>query len=187
MIRKQCQKYNITGAALAEILNRELTDLFIWYRKYRNVPEVQESIVSSTTEFARSLDILPLKDYPPVFKWYYDYLLLTQDHILTIALHLSSSAEQLTKCMESILLQDMPKFRVYGIAPSGTDTSVYQSFMDKDARFCGVLPSSGDIPKENVYFLELKPTVLKDADTFQKLIRHSMETAKNMAPVILTL
>ena len=89
--------------------------------------------------------------------------------------------------MESILLQDMSKFRVYGIALSGTDTSVYQSFMDKDTRFCGVLPSSGDIPKENVYFLELKPTVLKDADTFQKLIRRSMETAKNMAPVILTL
>ena len=187
LIRKQCQKYNITGAALAEILNRELTDLFIWYRKYRNVPEVQESILSSTTEFARSLDILPLKDYPPAFKWYYDYLLLTQDHILIIALHLNSSAEQLTKCMESITLQDMPKFRVYGIAPSGTDTSVYQSFMDKDSRFCGILLSSEDIPKENVYFLELKPIVLKDADTFQKLIRQSMETAKNMAPVRLTL
>nr|WP_294530499.1 glycosyltransferase [uncultured Blautia sp.] len=187
LIQKQCQKYNLTGAALAEVLNRELTDLFIWYRKYRNVPEVQENIISSTTEFARSLDISPLKDYPPAFKWYYDYLLLTREHVLTIALHLDGSTEQLTKCLESIVLQDMPKFRIYGIAPSGTENSVYQSFMSKDPRFQGILASSGDIPEESAYFLELQPTVLKETDTFKKLIRKSMESASNLAPARLTL
>ena len=187
LVQKQCQKYNITGAALAEVLNRELTDLFIWYRKYRNVPEVQENIISSTTEFAHSLDLLPLKDHPPAFKWYYDYLLLTQQHVLTIALHLNGSGEQLSKCLESIALQDMPKFKVYGIAPSGTDTSVFQSFMSKDSRFYGTLASISDIPEESAYFLELQPTILKDAHTFTGLIRRSMEEASDLSPAKLTL
>ena len=78
IVQEQCRKYSLTGQALAYILERELIDLFIWYRKYKKLPEIQDNIISQTTAFARALDISPLTDRPPAFKWYYDYLLLTQ-------------------------------------------------------------------------------------------------------------
>lgn len=78
IVREQCEKYSLTGRLLACILERELIDLFIWYRKYKKLPEIQDSIISQTKDFSLSLDISPLTDYPPAFKWYYDYLLLTQ-------------------------------------------------------------------------------------------------------------
>lgn len=78
IVQEQCRKYNLTGRPLACILERELIDLFIWYRKYKKLPEIQDSIIAQTTEFSHTLDISPLTDYPPAFKWYYDYLLLTK-------------------------------------------------------------------------------------------------------------
>lgn len=78
IVQEQCRKYSLTGQSLACILERELIDLFIWYRKYKKLPEIQDNIISQTTEFARTLDISPLTDHPPAFKWYYDYLLLTR-------------------------------------------------------------------------------------------------------------
>lgn len=78
IVREQCEKYNLTGRLLACVLERELIDLFIWYRKYKNLPKIQDNIISRTKDFSLALDISPLTDYPPAFKWYYDYLLLTQ-------------------------------------------------------------------------------------------------------------
>ena len=74
MIMEQCKKYNIKDRQLAVVMERELIDIFIWYRKYKKVPEVSEEIISQTAAFSRSLDITPLEEYPPAFKWYYDYL-----------------------------------------------------------------------------------------------------------------
>lgn len=74
MIMEQCKKYNITGRELAVVMERELIDIFIWYRKYKKVPEVSKEVISQMEAFSRSLDITPLEKYPPAFKWYYDYL-----------------------------------------------------------------------------------------------------------------
>lgn len=79
IIMEQCKKYNIQGRELAIVMERELIDLFIWYRKYKNLPEdpqISEEVVAQTKAFARSLDITPLEAFPPAFKWYYDYLTL---------------------------------------------------------------------------------------------------------------
>ena len=71
---EQCKKYNIQGRELAIVMERELIDIFIWYRKYKKIPEISEEIISQTEAFAKELDITPLEAFPPAFKWYYDYL-----------------------------------------------------------------------------------------------------------------
>lgn len=79
IIMEQCKKYNITGPELAIVMERELIDIFIWYRKYKNLPEnpqISEEVIAQTKAFARSLDITPLEAFPPAYKWYYDYLTL---------------------------------------------------------------------------------------------------------------
>ena len=70
----QCTKYNIQGRELAIVMERELIDIFIWYRKYKKIPEISEEITAQTQAFAQKLDISPLEAFPPSFKWYYDYL-----------------------------------------------------------------------------------------------------------------
>ena len=55
-------------------MERELIDIFIWYRKYKKIPEISEEITAQTQAFAQKLDISPLEAFPPSFKWYYDYL-----------------------------------------------------------------------------------------------------------------
>ena len=74
LIMNQCTKYNIQGRELAIVMERELIDIFIWYRKYKKIPEISEEITSQTQAFAQKLDIAPLEAFPPSFKWYYDYL-----------------------------------------------------------------------------------------------------------------
>lgn len=74
IIMEQCKKYNIQGRELAIVMERELIDIFIWYRKYKKIPEISEEIISQTEAFAKELDITPLEAFPPAFKWYYDYL-----------------------------------------------------------------------------------------------------------------
>ena len=74
LIMDQCARYNIQGRQLAIVMERELIDIFIWYRKYKNIPEISQDIISQTKEFAKKLDITPLEAFPPAFKWYYDYL-----------------------------------------------------------------------------------------------------------------
>lgn len=74
LIMDQCAKYNIQGRELAIVMERELIDIFIWYRKYKKIPEISEEITSQTKAFAQRLDISPLEAFPPAFKWYYDYL-----------------------------------------------------------------------------------------------------------------
>ena len=74
LIMDQCARYNIQGRQLAIVMERELIDIFIWYRKYKNIPEISQDIISQTKEFAKELDITPLEGFPPAFKWYYDYL-----------------------------------------------------------------------------------------------------------------
>ena len=74
LIMNQCTKYNIQDRELAIVMERELIDIFIWYRKYKNIPEISNDIIAQTKAFAQSLNIAPLEPYPPAFKWYYDYL-----------------------------------------------------------------------------------------------------------------
>ena len=74
LIMNQCTKYNIQGRELAIVMERELIDIFIWYRKYKKIPEISEEITAQTQAFAQKLDISPLEAFPPSFKWYYDYL-----------------------------------------------------------------------------------------------------------------
>ncbi|MBD8993001.1 MAG: hypothetical protein EGR04_09380, partial [Blautia sp.] len=84
LIMNQCTKYNIQGRELAIVMERELIDIFIWYRKYKKIPEISEEITAQTQAFAQKLDISPLEAFPPSFKWYYDYLtFLPEFEILT--------------------------------------------------------------------------------------------------------
>ena len=63
-----------SGPRAGIVMERELIDIFIWYRKYKKIPEISEEITAQTQAFAQKLDISPLEAFPPSFKWYYDYL-----------------------------------------------------------------------------------------------------------------
>lgn len=182
LVQKQCEKYGITGKNLGLVLRRELTDLFIWYRKYRSVPEVQENIVSSTTEFAKKLDLTPLLDCPPDFKWYYDYLLLTLPHILTVGLYLDGEEAQLKECLASIQTQSMDQFLLYGISTDGRGQEIFKEFAEKDAHFRGVLSSAQQLPQDAPYTFEMRPVALPDADAFKNYIKKIMESSENLQP-----
>ena len=57
-----------SGRELAIVMERELIDIFIWYRKYKKIPEISEEITAQTQAFAQKLDISPLEAFPPSFK-----------------------------------------------------------------------------------------------------------------------
>ena len=59
----QCTKYNIQGRELAIVMERELIVIFIWYRKYKKIPEISEEITAQTQAFAQKLDISPLEAF----------------------------------------------------------------------------------------------------------------------------
>ena len=182
LVQKQCEKYGIKGKNLGIILRRELTDLFIWYRKYRNVPEVQEAIIASTTDFARSLDMEPLLDCPPDVKWYYDYLLLTQDSILTVGLYLDGEETQIKECLAGIRAQSMDQFLLYGISPDGQGYEIFEEMAGEDDRFRGVLSCAHQLPQDAPYTFEMRPAVCQDKDTFKNYIKKIMESSDNLKP-----
>ena len=64
LIMNQCTKYNIQGRELAIVMERELIDIFIWYRKYKKIPEISEEkqlmaekITSIYMEWEKEADI----------------------------------------------------------------------------------------------------------------------------------
>ena len=182
IVKKQCEKYGITGRELALVLERELVDLFIWYRRYRNLPEIQESIISRTRDFSRSLDVAPLENYPPDFKWYYDYLLLTRPRILTVAVHLTGDVSKLSACLESIQKQSVEQFYVYGICKekSTDSTQIFQEFADKDPRFRQIVSAPDDIPRETLYFFETYPKEYTKENDFKNRIKKIMAESTDL-------
>lgn len=181
IIKTQCEKYGVSGRNLQVILERELVDLFIWYRKYYRIPEVRESIVSRTQAFAQELDITPLMDCPPNFKWYYDYLRLTEPEVLIAAVHLEGDAQALTACLESIRSQTVSHFAVYGISADGKGKDIFQSFADGDERYKSVLASLDAVPRTAPYLFETYPKEFKPGE-FKNHLKKLMAAAPDLRP-----
>ena len=57
MVKEQCEKYKLSAESKRIVLDRELADVFLWYRRYRQIPEIQEEIERETEEFAAKLDL----------------------------------------------------------------------------------------------------------------------------------
>ena len=57
IVKEQCEKYKLSAEAKRIVLDRELADVFLWYRRYRQIPEIQEEIERETEEFAASLTL----------------------------------------------------------------------------------------------------------------------------------
>lgn len=181
IIKNQCSKHGVTGRNLQIILERELVDLFIWYRKYHKLPEVRENIISQTRAFSQNLDITPLMDCPPNFKWYYDYLRLTRPEVLTIAIHLDGDTQALTACLESIRNQTVSHFSAYGISTDGKGKEVFQNFADSDERYKSVLSSIDAVPRTAPYFFETYPKEFKPGE-FKTRLKKLMASASDLSP-----
>lgn len=182
IVKKQCEKYQPGRDAERIILNRELVDIFIWYRRYKKLPEIQDNIISQTTEFSRNLDISILENYPPDFRWYYDYLLLLEKEILTVAVYLKGSKAVLDACLGSIGKQNTERFIVYGISPNGDETGIFGKYAAEDKRFVKVVSELGEIPRETPYFFETHPKEYKTDQVFRKRIKKLMEESENFLP-----
>lgn len=181
IVKNQCRKHGVTGEPLGIILERELVDLFIWYRKYKDVPQVQENVRALTKAFAQDLDISPLKEMAPHFKWYYDYLLLTCPVVLTVALHLTHEEETL-RCLKDIQKQTMGQFVVYGISQEECPSQTEKAFLcvsREDHRFKEILPL-WEIPKDTPYFFEIYPGPLGSKE-FKNRIKQLMERAADLS------
>ncbi len=81
IVKEQCEKYKLSAEAKRIVLDRELADVFLWYRRYRRIPEIQEEIERETEEFAAKLDLAPFgtkrivldRELADVFLWYRRY------------------------------------------------------------------------------------------------------------------
>ncbi len=70
IVKEQCEKYKLSAEAKRIVLDRELADVFLWYRRYRQIPEIQEEIERETEEFAAKLDLAPFGSRVSKLRWY---------------------------------------------------------------------------------------------------------------------
>ena len=73
IVADQLVRNNIPDPNRRIVLARELTDLFYWYRRYRKLPEVSESVERQTKEFAENLDMTPFEESDPQSEWMLTY------------------------------------------------------------------------------------------------------------------
>ena len=73
IVADQLVRNNIPDPNRRIVLERELTDLFYWYRRYRKLPEVSESVERQTKEFAENLDMTPFEESDPQSEWMLTY------------------------------------------------------------------------------------------------------------------
>lgn len=77
IVEEQCEKYKLSREAKRIVLDRELADVFLWYRRYRQIPEIQEEIERETEEFAAKLDLAPFGSRVSKLRWYPTYLMVS--------------------------------------------------------------------------------------------------------------
>ncbi|MDO4647707.1 MAG: glycosyltransferase family A protein [Eubacteriales bacterium] len=78
IVKKQLEKYAVSEEVRREILSRELADVFLWYRRYRNLPEgVGASVRSKTKTFAEELDLSAFSGTEKEASWYPVYCYVT--------------------------------------------------------------------------------------------------------------
>ena len=73
IVSDQLVRHKIPDPNRRIVLERELTDLFYWYRRYRKLPEVSESVERQTKEFAENLDMTPFEESDPQSEWMLTY------------------------------------------------------------------------------------------------------------------
>ena len=73
IVRDQLDRYSVSDTPRRIVLERELTDLFYWYRRYRKLPEVQQQVESLTKEFCRTLDMSEFEESDPQSEWMLTY------------------------------------------------------------------------------------------------------------------
>lgn len=78
IVKEQCEKYKVSSEGKRIVLDRELADIFLWYRRYRQIPEIQEEIERETEEFALGLDLGPFGSHVSKMRWYNTYLMASK-------------------------------------------------------------------------------------------------------------
>lgn len=170
IIEKQCQFYHLNEQQTKCVLERELMDLFMWYRKYCNLPEIGMQIEQSTREFLMQLDIDFLKKGNVNFGWYFDYLSVIYKTILTVVVYMEGDVSSIQKCLESIQYQNIKKMAVYGIANKKKNVSIFSEYMMRDERFKGIIDNTEEISEESPYFFEVYPQNFKSKKYFREQI-----------------
>lgn len=179
IVLEQCRRYHIQGSLLKCILDRELVDLFVWYRRYSKIPEIREKIKTQTTEFLQNLDKEPFLEGIPEVRWYYDYLMLMEPHVLTVAVHLEGAPELVEQCLESIRNQSVDKMQVYGILCEDTNGEIFSKYACADGRFREMVGTLEKVPRPAPYFFETYPKVFRKKNEFENQIKKEMKTAGN--------
>lgn len=176
IVKEQCRKYLIQGSLLKCILDRELVDLFVWYRRYSKVPEIQEKIKAQTKAFLQNLDKEPFQGGVPEVRWYYDYLMLLETHVLTVAVYLEGAPDLLEQCLDSIRNQSVDKMQVYGIPGKEAGAEVFAKYACEDKRFRETVSALEKVPRSAPYFFETYPKVFHKKNEFENQIKKAMKT-----------
>lgn len=175
IVLEQCRKYDIQGSLRKQILDRELVDLFVWYRRYQKAEEVKETIQAQTKEFLEGLDLTPFEEGTPELRWYYDYRMLMEPQMLTVAVYLEEGGTLLEKCLESIKKQSVENMKVYGISRGKGSREVFEKYAEEDERFVTVVEETEEIPHTSPYFFVTYPKVFQKQNEFEKLIKKKMK------------
>ncbi len=78
IVKKQLDHYQIPEKERRVVLGRELADVFLWYRRYRNLPEgVGSDVQKKTKAFALSLDLTEFAGTEKEAPWYPVYCHVT--------------------------------------------------------------------------------------------------------------
>ncbi len=75
MVRQQCEKYGVSDMEKRIVLDRELADVFLWYRRYRLIPEIKNEIEEKMKAFSLELDLAPFGEEVTKMRWYRTYLM----------------------------------------------------------------------------------------------------------------
>lgn len=75
IVCQQCEKYGVSDVEKRIVLDRELADVFLWYRRYRLIPEIKKEIEEQMKMFSLELDLGPFGEEVTKMRWYRTYLM----------------------------------------------------------------------------------------------------------------
>jgi len=121
----------------AVVLNAEMNDLFVWYRKYKDEKELGGKIYLQTRAFLDQLDVSEIVDYIKHCTWYDEYLDIVSDPKVTVVLTVYNAASYLDQCLNSILAQTHKNLEIICVDDGSTDCSfeILQQYAQNDTRF----------------------------------------------------
>lgn len=162
LIKKQCESVPLTVYQRYLLLDAELADTYLWYRRFRSSPQYGLDIIQEITDFSKNLDISYFEHYPKNYRWYLDYLKLTTPVIATIFLDTSvCDRNLLAKCRESIQKQ------------SFTQVEILESDTGADSSY---------VPKGS-YLLQLEPMELISKSILYQSIKNALDNHLDFKPM----